>query len=447
MLDVEATRRRFNDWVRSPAFDATFDNMAKAPKWPFVVGGLLILSVAGALPGLFLLIYGFRARSARKAARRDAHLAFSGHQPILCGIVIANQQLMRQPGAIAPALLVGGFGPQDHARAAAITEVAMTLGELYGEEPGDVPQELRQACAMVNDDTFQSGRRRPVPPSMNAGNLTLFDTVLQGNYFDAKKIDFPFVVCMAATDPQGSILHLPFDLAVFTAPPENPNLNIIRHRAPTEPPPLVAPHSDNLEAVEKHITTHLGDPANVFHELVSTTVHIDVHVVSPTPEKPWVSLVTSGMSDIPMTVPEGGEDWRFAELMIRLPADWPVGEEEFKDERNYWPVRWLKKLARFPHEYQTWLSYGHSIPNGDPPSPLAPGLPFAGIVITPPWIGDEAFSTLYLNDGTPVHFWSLIPLHASEIEFKLKHGSDELFTRLAGAGASDLFNANRPPVA
>lgn len=289
--------------------------------------------------------------------------------------------------------------------------------------------------------------RRPVPPPLNVGNLTLFDTVLQGNFFDAKSIDSPFVVCMAAPGPKGSILQLPAHLAVFTAPPETRNPNIIRHQAPTEPPLLVAPHSDNLDAVENHITTHLGDPATVFHELVSTTVHIDIHIVAPTPDKPWVSLVTSGMSDLPMTVPEGAEDWRFAELMIRLPADWPLGQEEFKDERNYWPVRWLKQLARFPHEYQTWLSYGHSIPNGDPPEPLAPGLPFAGLVISPPWIGGEAFSTLYLNDGTPVHFWSLIPLHPSEIEFKLKHGSDELFQRLAAAGASDLFNASRSPVA
>jgi len=219
MLDVEATRRNFNEWVRSPAFDATFNAVAKAPKWPFIVGALLLPSGIGTLPGIFLLIYGFRALSTRKAARRDAHLAFAGHQPVLCGIVIANRQLFRQPGAIAPALLVGGFGPQDDAQAAAIADVAIALGDLYGSEPTDVSPEFRQACAAVNDDTFQPNRRRPVPPPLNTGNHTLFDAVLQGNYFDAKSIDSPFVVCMVAPGPDGTLIQIPAHLAVFTTPP------------------------------------------------------------------------------------------------------------------------------------------------------------------------------------------------------------------------------------
>jgi hypothetical protein len=372
-------------------------------------------------------------------------VAFGGHQPVLCGIVIANRHLLKTRDAIAPALLVGGFGAQDEQRAAEIVEAAMSLGELYGEDPASVAPELRQACLVVNDDTYQPNRRRPLPPPLGAGHLLLFDTILQTDFFTDGSIDTPFVVCMASTKPGGTILQLPSHLAVFTAPPAV-EPNVIRHSLPTSEPPLVAPHSDNLEAVENHIATYLGEPASVFHEMVSTTVHIDVHIVPATPERPWISLVTSGMSDLPMTVPEGAEDWRFAELMIRLPENWPLGQEDFKDERNYWPVRWLKQLARFPHEFESWLSYGHSIPNGDPPEAIAPGVPFAGMILSPPWLGGEAFSTLFLGDGTPVRFWSLIPLHPSEIDFKLRHGSEELFSRLAAAGASDLVDVQRPPV-
>lgn len=446
MLDVDATRRNFNAWVRSPAFDAHFHSVVKAPVWPFILAPVLILSLVGIPFGIGLLIYGFRARSAVKAARRDAHLAFARHEPILCGIVIANQQLLRQPGAVAPALLVGGFGDQDFDRAGAIARTAEILGELYGEDPAQVPAELRAACEMVNDDTYRADRRRPVPPPLNLGpSLMLFDAVLQGGFFDSNSVDSPFVVCMAAPGPAGNILQLPSNVAVLHPP--HPTQQFIHHQAPAQPPPLVAPHSDNLDAVENHIRTHLGEPERVFHELVSTTVHIDVHIVPATPERPWVSLVTSGMSDLPMTVPEGAEDWRFAELMIRVPADWPLGQEEFKSEANYWPVRWLKQLARLPHEYGSWLSYGHSIPHGNPPEPFAPGCPFTGFVLSPPWSGGEAFATLYLTDGTPVHFWSLVPLHPSEIDFKLKFGSEALFERLAAAGASDLVDLARPPAA
>ena len=250
---------------------------------------------------------------------------------------------------------------------------------------------------------------------------------------------------MVSPGPSGSIVQLPPGVPVFKEQTYQPN--IIHHAARSTPPPIVAPVSENLDAVENHITRHLGEPETVFHELVSTTVHIDVHIVRPSPERPWISLVTSGMSDIPMNAPEGAEEWRFAELMIRLPADWKLDQESLKSEENYWPLRWLKQLARLPHEYETWLSYGHSIPNGDQPGPFAQDTPFAGMVLCTPWIGGEELATLHLADGTPVHFWSLIPLHPSEIAFKLQKGSDALFEKLEPAGFSDLFDPKRPAVA
>lgn len=58
MLDIDATRQNFNAWVRSPAFDAHFNSIAKAPVWPFIVAPLLILSLVGIPFGIGLLIYG-----------------------------------------------------------------------------------------------------------------------------------------------------------------------------------------------------------------------------------------------------------------------------------------------------------------------------------------------------------------------------------------------------
>ena len=441
MLDTIATKARFDEWVRSPAFDAHFNSIIKPSIFPFIIGGLLLFSVVGIPLGIGLIIYGFRKNSVRKEARRDAHLAYAQHQIILCTVIIANQALLRQKGAIAPALLIGEFGNNDEASLDACGEVALKFCEVYGDEPTSLPPELQEACRLVNDDTFREDRRRPVPAHLSQGRqLWLFDAILQADKMPPIA-ECPFVPCLALPGPTGSIMQLPPEVLVF-----KPEQQIIRHKAPTTPPPIVAPHSDNLEAVEKHIETYLGCPENVFHELISTTVHIDVHIVPATPERPWISLVSSGMSDIPMNTPEGAEDWRFAELMIRLPEGWPLDQESFNDEANYWPIRWLKQLSRFPHELETWLSYGHSIPNGEPPDAFAPGVPFSGIVLSPPWIGGEEFATLTLKDGTPVHFWSLIPLYASEIEFKLAHGSDAFFDRYAAAGHSDLVDIRRPPI-
>lgn len=63
----------------------------------------------------------------------------------------------------------------------------------------------------------------------------------------------------------------------------------------------------------------------VFHEIISDKVHIDIHVVAPSKKFPWYTLVTSGMSDVPMRAPEQYPDLAFAELFLCLPPDWKMG--------------------------------------------------------------------------------------------------------------------------
>src|SRR5690349_21339971 len=52
-----------------------------------------------------------------------------------------------------------------------------------------------------------------------------------------------------------------------------------------------------LEQISDHIERHIGKIETVYHELISDTVHIDVHFVKPWGANPYTRLVTSGMSD------------------------------------------------------------------------------------------------------------------------------------------------------
>ncbi len=201
------------------------------------------------------------------------------------------------------------------------------------------------------------------------------------------------------------------------------------------------------ERICAHIETYVGPLGSVFHELVSDRVHVDVHVVQPTDKRPWITLITAGMSAMPMTVPEGAEEFRFGELCVCLPPDWPLGDEAFEDERNYWPVRLLKSLARLPHDYGTWLGHGHTIPNGDPAKPFAAGTQLAGaLVMRPPASLGWGFHELQSGEKT-VLFYLVTALYADEMDYKLGHGVDSLLERLvAQPGAVAPIDVSRPSV-
>lgn len=210
----------------------------------------------------------------------------------------------------------------------------------------------------------------------------------------------------------------------------------LRHTRRERPFELVGGNEETEAAVVGHVTAHLGPVTSVYHEFLSDLVQIDVHVVAPTPERDFHTLVTCGMSDRAMTVPEGVSSPPFAELVMHLPADWQAADE--------WPLRWLKLLARMPHEYSTWLDVWHTMPNGDPPVPFAPDTGLCALMVTPPLLAPPGFELLTTESGKEIAFHEVLPLHAAELALKLADGTDALIDRLDAAGVQPIVDPGRP---
>jgi len=202
-------------------------------------------------------------------------------------------------------------------------------------------------------------------------------------------------------------------------------------------------------ALEAHIAACIGSVETVLHEIISERVHIDIHVVAPTPERDYYTLVTIGMSDRSMSVPSGLEEYRYTELMLCLPPDWPLPQLYETDvaEEHYWPIRCLKSLAHFPHTYDTWLWASHTVPNGDPPEAYAANTRLCGALISHPLLFGDDLITLRVRADKLVHFHSIIPIYKEEMDYKLEKGFDALIKRLDHVGVTELLDITRKNVA
>ena len=225
-----------------------------------------------------------------------------------------------------------------------------------------------------------------------------------------------------------------------------------------EPAPfeLASGNDHSIAAIAAHIERYLGPVSGVFHELISDKVHLDVHIVPPSAEFSFYTLVTSGMSDQPMHVPPEAtpeQAPRYAELCILLPSTWNIPDtseeisEAFEDENVYWPIRWLKMLARFPHEYQTWLGFGHTLPNGEGAAPFANNTELGCMLLLTAMSLPEEFQTLVLSPDKTVQFYTLYPIYSEEMELKLVQGVDALLDRFIDYDISDVLDLTRPNVA
>ena len=188
---------------------------------------------------------------------------------------------------------------------------------------------------------------------------------------------------------------------------------------------------EEMEAVERHIEQYFGEVENVFHELVSPDIHVDICMVPPTEERDYYTLVTMGMGAHRMNVPEELAEYKLerAELAIALPADWKLDQESMKDEKWYWPIRLLKSLARLPINCDSWLGHGHTVENREP---FADNTKLCTATLIGPQDTEDGSEVCTLPGGEEVNFYQVIPLYEDELDYKLEHDVDALLNKMRG---------------
>ncbi len=174
-------------------------------------------------------------------------------------------------------------------------------------------------------------------------------------------------------------------------------------------------------------------------EIVPTGLPISIHCIPASEQHPFVTLFTTGMSSVPMNVPEGEEDYALAEIYVQLPADWKV--REYDDPRWGWPQRWLRNMARYPSDNDTWLGGPVSlVANGDPAAPIAPNAKFTAVML----FADQSTST---SDGQTIRLYRMMPLYTEEYQLEIDKGIGALLRAFDKYDISTVVDVNRKNVA
>ena len=149
----------------------------------------------------------------------------------------------------------------------------------------------------------------------------------------------------------------------------------------------------------------------------SSGVPVDIYVFPATEHRPITTLVTSGMSDCRMPVPQGRCSPR-AELVLYV--------NEIKAEY----VNLLYFLAQIPLQQHKALRYGTAISHGNPPRPILPGSMLDGYVFMIPSVPSdfEIHQSTRIGDDSLQLLW-VVPTTLAERIFLAKQGMSR-FCRL-----------------
>jgi hypothetical protein len=177
-------------------------------------------------------------------------------------------------------------------------------------------------------------------------------------------------------------------------------------------------------------------------EIVPEGFPLSIHVIKPTKRHRHTTFFTSGMSRHAMQVSKSQQfeanDYRYAELLIHLPPNWPLDKESLGKPEFAWPIRWLRKVARYPAEHKTWLGGPVTVIAEDaPPKPLWPGSKFVAMLLF-------ASSQMTSSDGRLIQLYTLTPIYREEYELEQRKGIAALFRAFDAAGIEAHYLPDRP---
>ncbi len=188
--------------------------------------------------------------------------------------------------------------------------------------------------------------------------------------------------------------------------------------------PLYLYDEKDLNEVDEYISKAFGNFENVFHEIISPDIHLDVCFIPPTNEEPFFKLVTMGAGAYEMDIPDKWKEYRLerAEYVIYVPKEWNLNSPEIAD---YWPIKVLKDVARLPILCDTWLSFGHTTQDDEEGSPYAPNTKFNSVVLDF-CENHQGEVRLETSSGKTINFYQIIPLYPEELEFKMNNDAETL---------------------
>ncbi|NPC91547.1 hypothetical protein HOO54_04620 [Bacillus sp. WMMC1349] len=198
-------------------------------------------------------------------------------------------------------------------------------------------------------------------------------------------------------------------------------------------------HQDTKTEIVNYITRKFGPIHHTISEIIpGSRVAVDIQMILPSKECDFITLVTTGMSDVAMDASDETAGYRYAELVLKLPANWPTTKKEIQQIDHDWPLKWLRLVAHIPHQYDGWLDEGVILPNGEPPMPFGSNTELSCMLIS-----DAKTKLIDSKFNRTINFYTLIPIYAEERELALQKGHDHLIETFNALGMTDVLDLKR----
>lgn len=158
---------------------------------------------------------------------------------------------------------------------------------------------------------------------------------------------------------------------------------------------------------------------------------------------PITVLMTNGLSDYTMSVPEVLKGLEHNELYFCLPSYWDL--EDSKNENMNWVTPWIQRLTNYVLDKKSWFGHGHTMPCGQEMNSLSSTMLQNHFFLSNPILLEKELAPLKVGAKT-VQFLAIIPIFPDEMDYKQGKGTLKLMRKFLSNGVTELLDDYRKTV-
>ena len=193
--------------------------------------------------------------------------------------------------------------------------------------------------------------------------------------------------------------------------------------------------------LEKELKARFGD--DKVNEFPILEGEMPLLIVKLEMNSPITILMTNGLSDFFMQVPEKEKGKEYNELYFCLPSYWDLND---KNNTNMnWVFEWIQRMSKYVIEKNSWFGRGHTIPCGKPFKSLSDTMRPNHFFLNDPMLLKEELYPLIIGEKT-IRFLGIIPIFEDEMDYKSGKGTLKLIKKLEGHGITEKLDDYRGTV-
>lgn len=158
---------------------------------------------------------------------------------------------------------------------------------------------------------------------------------------------------------------------------------------------------------------------------------------------PVTVIITNGLSDYQMPVPEKVAGREFNEIYFCLPSYWEW--QELENPRMNWIFPWIQRLAKYVVDKQTWFGAGHTLPCGKEMQELSETMRQNHFFLSDPILLEQQLAPIEV-DGKIIYMLAIIPIFPDEMDYKQGKGTFKFLQKLSNQGVTEKLDDFRSTI-